>query len=86
LLTQRLIIQPRLDASLSFNKIEELEIGPGLAALEFSVRLRYEIRRELAPYIGLAWHTLSGGTRDIAKIEGSPRDVTALFVGVRFWF
>ena len=86
LLTQRLIFQPRMDALYSLNPIRELGIGTGLTGIDLSFRLRYEIRREFAPYIGLSWSTKFGSTRDILKEEGDPRDVTKFFLGLRFWF
>jgi copper resistance protein B len=63
LLTQRLILQPRV----------EFDSGPDSSALE--LRMRYEIRREIAPYIGISWQHESG--------EGS---FTSLVAGARFWF
>ncbi len=86
LMTQRLILQPRVDLFYSLNPIRELGIGTGLTGMDFGLRLRYEIKRELAPYIGLSWSTKGGSSREIAREEGEPRDVTKLFFGVRFWF
>ncbi len=85
-ITQKLILQPRLDVSYSLSRLEELDIGPGLSNLRLSLRLRYEMAREFAPYIGICWSTLSGRTRDIAKKEGAARDISTLFAGLRFWF
>ena len=85
-LTQRLVLQPRFDASFSLNKIGVLGIGPGFPALDFSARLRYEIRRELAPYIGLGWSSMTGGSRDMARQDLGPRDVTRFMAGLRVWF
>ncbi len=85
-LTQRLVLQPRMDATFSFNRIEGLGIGPGFSNLGFSARLRYEIRRQLAPYVGISWSTRTGGSRDMARQEEEPRDVTAFMAGIRIWF
>ncbi len=85
-ITQKIVLQPRLDASFSFNRIEFMGIGPGFDNLALSARLRYEISREFAPYIGVSWQTRTGGSRDIARREGEPRDVTRFFGGFRLWF
>ncbi len=86
LLTQRLVLQPRLDTLLSFSKIEEMGIGTGINDVELSFRLRYEIRREFAPYIGVSWHKKFAGTASIADKEGEPTESTDIFVGLRMWF
>jgi Copper resistance protein B precursor (CopB) len=44
--------------------------APGLSDTELGLRLRYEIRRELAPYVGLSWTRLYGGTKDLAPALG----------------
>jgi len=85
-LAQRIVLQPRLDASFSFNRMEGLGIGPGFPGLDLSARLRYEIRREIAPYIGIRWSTMTGGSRDISRQEEEPRDVTSFIAGLRLWF
>jgi copper resistance protein B len=48
--------------------------------------LRYEIRREFAPYIGVTWNRTYGKTADYAKDEGEDRSEARLVVGVRLWF
>ena len=85
-LSQRLVFQPRFDATFSFNKIAAMTIGPGFSNLSFSARLRYEISREFAPYIGISWETSTGGSRKLARKERTPRDITRFFAGLRFWF
>ncbi|OCC15848.1 Copper resistance protein B [Dissulfuribacter thermophilus] len=86
LFSQRLILQPRLDTSFAFNPIEELGIGSGINNINIGLRLRYEFKREFAPYIGANWSTKIGSSRDLAKSEGEPPDVTQVYIGVKFWF
>jgi copper resistance protein B len=86
LFTQRLILQPRIDTTFSFSKIEELGIGTGINNIKIGFRLRYEFRREFAPYIGFNWVNLFGQTKEFARIEGEPTNYTDFFIGVRFWF
>lgn len=86
LLTQRLVLQPFVEANLYGRADPEHQIGSGLADLEVSVRLRYEIRRELAPYIGLVWLRRFGGTADLARSAGGKASDLELAVGLRVWF
>jgi len=86
LLTQRLILQPRAELSWSAEEIPELGIGSGLGSVEAGLRLRYEIRRQFAPYIGVEWSRQLGETGDLAAAAGERTDNTALVAGLRIWF
>lgn len=86
LLTQRLIAQPRVEMNFAVQEVEELGIGSGLSDVELGLRLRYEIVREFAPYIGVAWERKVGNTADFARKEGDDVDNLWFVVGIRFWF
>ena len=86
LLTQRMILQPRLGFNASADEVPERGLGSGLNNTEAGLRLRYEIKREFAPYIGVRWEQLYGDTRDMAELEGEPASVTSLVLGFRVWF
>jgi copper resistance protein B len=86
LFTQRLILQPRLEINASADDVPELGLGSGVNNTEAGLRLRYEIKREFAPYIGVRWEQLYGDTKDIAEREGEPTSVTSLVLGFRIWF
>jgi len=85
-ITQRLILQPRIEANLSAQDIPELGIGAGLDQIEVGARLRYEIAREFAPYVGIeqSWRTGQGAT--FARARGGDPSATSIIVGIRFWF
>ncbi|WP_298022120.1 copper resistance protein B [uncultured Parasphingopyxis sp.] len=85
-LTQRLILQPRFEASLSAQDIPELGIGAGLSNVEAGLRLRYEIAREFAPYVGVEWHRDIGDTADFTRATGGDPDRWVFLAGVRAWF
>ena len=85
LITQRLIAQPRIETNLSFQNIPELGIGRGVSDAEFGVRLRYEIRREFAPYVGLAWTSKFIQTAAFARADNEPVRNLGLVIGVRIW-
>ena len=85
-LTQRLVLQPEVEANLYGKPDPARDIGSGLSDLEVALRLRYEIRRELAPYAGVVWRRLFGGTADDALAAGFPSGEVTLVLGVRAWF
>lgn len=86
LLTQRLILQPTAEVNIYGKDDEDRGIGSGLSELGLGLRLRYEIKRELAPYIGVAWHRKFGDTADFARAEGEETEEAQLLLGVRFWY
>lgn len=85
-ITQRLILQPRGEIGLSAQDIPELGIGAGIDKIELGVRLRYEIAREFAPYVGIDQEWKIGGSADFARLAGEDPSTTNYVVGVRFWF
>jgi copper resistance protein B len=84
LLTNRLILQPRGEVTLFGKDDPAAGVGDGLSSGELGVRLRYEFRREFAPYLGVSWVRAFGDTRriDADAPVGAPR----LVLGVRTWF
>ena len=86
LLMQRLILQPRVEVDISAQDIPELETGSGLTSASAGLRLRYEIIREFAPYVGVEWTSSFGGTADYLKAAGEDTDETAFVFGIRAWF
>jgi len=86
LLTQKLILQPRLEAELSANEVEEYGTGQGITGYEAGLRLRYEIRREFAPYIGVSWSQTTGETGVWAEQEDEDTGQASFVAGVRAWF
>ena len=85
-LTQRLIIQPRIEVNLSAQDIPELGIGSGVTDLEAGLRLRYEFDPQFAPYIGVEWQRQFGDTAAFTRAAGGDADRIAALLGLRFWF
>ena len=85
-ITQRLILQPRVELEMAAQDIDEREIGTGLTKLETGLRLRYEFAREFAPYIGVGYEAKLGETATRAKAAGEDPDGLAVILGVRAWF
>ncbi|MFT3977402.1 MAG: copper resistance protein B [Sphingomonas bacterium] len=85
-LTQRLILQPRVELNFSAQDVRVALIGGGLSEAELGLRLRYEIRREFAPYIGVSWQRRIGRTADLARAVGEGTGGGSLVLGTRAWF
>ena len=85
-ITQRLILQPRVELNFAAQNVPEDEIGAGLVNAELGLRLRYEITRELAPYIGVSYDTKVGQTAAFAAQEGKPISNLSFVAGLRLWF
>ncbi len=86
LLTQRWILQPRFSTSVAFQEVKELGIGRGVNDAEVGLRLRYEIAREFAPYVGVSWQTRYGGSAQFARERGEDVGAWRLVAGIRAWF
>ncbi len=86
LLTQRLILQGRFETNAAVQRVERFTTGSGLNNLEFGIRLRYEIRREFAPYIGISLDRSFGETATLVRQEGGDPSQIRFVVGVRAWF
>lgn len=86
LLTQRLFLQPRAELNFAFQDIPELETGSGLSTAEAGLRLRYEIRRQFAPYVGVSWTRSVGDTADFVRANGEDPSSVSFVGGLRFWF
>ena len=84
--TQRLILEPRMELNVAFQDVPEFGIGSGLSELELGGRLRYEIRRKLAPYVGLSWSRSFGDTESFARAAGEEVSAGSMVAGVRIWY
>lgn len=86
LLTNRLILQPLVEIGLYGENDERRGIGSGLSSVEAGLRLRYEIRREFAPYVGVIWNKKFGTTANYARSTDEPVSETQWVAGIRAWF
>ena len=85
-ITNRLFLQPRVEFDLSAQDVPELGIGAGLSTIEAGLRLRYEVKREFAPYVGVQYERRLGDTADFARVAGEDVGGWAFLVGLRSWF
>jgi copper resistance protein B len=81
-----LMLQPQLELNWYGQSDPERRIGSGLSSVEAGLRLRYEFRREVAPYVGLVRERRVGRTGDFAQADGFDPDDTSLVAGIRLRF
>ena len=86
LLTNRLILQPTAELNFYGRSDPQRGVGSGLSDSELGLRLRYEVRREFAPYVGVTWNRSYGQTAQYARDEGEDTNQVRWVVGVRLWF
>lgn len=85
-ITQKLILQPRVELNFAAQDVPSNAIGSGLSDAELGLRLRYEVKREFAPYFGISWERKVGDTARFARNAGDPVQSTSLVLGIRAWF
>lgn len=86
LFTNRLILTPQAETNLYSKRSNKRELGSGFSNVELSARLRYEISRKVAPYVGYVWERSLGGTADFKRREGGPVAEHRFVAGVRLWW
>lgn len=86
LFTNRLILQPLFEAEVFGKSDPDRGIGAGLSTTDLGFRLRYELRREIAPYIGVTWRNKWGKTADFAEAAGEDTGGARFVTGLRLWF
>jgi len=86
LFTSRLILEPEVSANLYSRSDLERGTGSGLSDINAGLRLRYEVTRQFAPYVGVTWSRQFGRTADITRQSGGDRNEVQAVAGVRFWF
>ncbi len=85
-ITQRLILQPRAEVNFAAQSTRKIGIGSGLSDAEIGLRLRYDIRRQFAPYVGVQYRQAFGDTRKYLREAGEDPGGWSLLTGVRMWF
>lgn len=86
LLTQRAVLTPELELNAALTGDPEWGEDTGLNDYEIGLRLRYEIRREFAPYAGWVWARRVGGAADLARAAGEEVGESGFVAGLRLWF
>ena len=86
LFTQRLILQPRLEINAAFSDVPDAGVGKGINDIQLGMRLRYEMTRKFAPYIGVAQQKTLGTTANLVRTAGDAANNVSLIAGLRWWF
>lgn len=85
-ITQRLVLQPRAETNISTSSDRSRRLGGGFRDVELGLRLRYEIVREIAPYIGFNWERKLGRTASFAREDGDGVTSRGIVAGIRLWY
>ena len=85
LVTQKLILQPRIEMNFYSQRDDTRAVSSGLSDFSGGVRLRYEIQREFAPYVGIDWTGKFGSAADNLRANGDNPAALLFIAGVRFW-
>ncbi len=85
-ITQRLILQPTLESNIYSKNDPARDIGQGISDLQAGLRLRYDITRQFAPYIGVQTEQVYGKTAEYRRAKGESASQTMAVAGVRLWF
>lgn len=86
LVTNRLIITPQLETNIYSKRSSDRELGSGFSNVELSARMRYEVSRKFAPYVGFVWERSLGGTADYRSARGAEAGEHRFLVGLRLWW
>ena len=86
MITQRWVLSPEFEFNIHSKDDEATGTGSGLSDSQLGLRLRYEVKREFAPYIGINWNNKYGNTATFAKNEGEEVSSTQFVAGIRAWF
>ena len=86
LFTNRLVLQPLVEVEVFGKSDPERGVGAGLSTTDIGFRLRYEFKRELAPYVGVTWNNKWGKTADFATAAGEDTSGARFVTGLRLWF
>lgn len=84
--TQRLILEPQAELNIYTKTDVGRRVGSGVSDLDTGLRLRYEISRKFAPYLGVTYERRFGRTADLVRAAGERTDDLRFAVGVRTWF
>ena len=85
-ITNRLILQPLVELDIAAKDDPEYGVGRGISGIEAGLRLRYEMTRRFAPYIGLVHERAVGDSADFRRADGESTRDTRVVAGVRIWF
>ncbi len=85
LVSQRLIVQPRLEINATAQRVPQFGVGSGINDVNVGLRVRYEFSRKFAPYLGVSWLSRTGETALLARRAGEIDGYRVIVFGLRAW-
>ena len=85
-ITQKIYLEPDMELDASLKNDAAIDVGRGFSKLETGLRLRYEISRKIAPYIGVNWERRLGETSRLARAAGEDPDLLSAVIGIKLMF
>ena len=82
-ITRRLVLQPRVEVNFALQDMPVQRLGAGVTGVEAGVRLRYEIKRGFAPYVGVNWESAVGRSADYARADGKDVRSSGVVLGIK---
>ena len=86
MLTQKWVLSPEIEVNIFSKSDLDAGLGRGLSDMNLGLRLRYEVKREFSPYIGMEWKRSFGETADFARDKFETVSEIKWVVGIRLWF
>ena len=85
-ITQRLVLQPNVEINVAAQRVPELGVGSGFNNVEAGLRLRYEVTREVAPYVGVNYSRSIADTARYSRRDGERVEAVEFLTGIRLFF
>jgi len=85
-ITQRLVLQPRVELNLAAQDVRQIGVAAGISDAELGLRLRYEVTRSFAPYLGVTYDQRFGDAIADRMIQGDTESDTRMVAGIRALF
>jgi copper resistance protein B len=83
---QRIALQPQAELNFYSKDDPARKTGSGFSGIDAGVRLRYEITRKFAPYIGWAYADTYGNSALYRRRSGEPTRSSNFVFGIRLWY
>lgn len=84
-LRQRLVMEPQAEVNF-YNKDDPArKIGSGFSDIDGGLRLRYELTRKFAPYIGYTYSGAYGHSAAYQRQAGDSTHTSSFVFGIRVW-
>ncbi|MES2492614.1 MAG: copper resistance protein B, partial [Pseudomonadota bacterium] len=80
------VLEAAAETDVALQDVPAQKIGGGIEQVELGARLRYELRPDFAPYVGIHWERKLGRTARYARAEEERASAVSALIGLRAWF